>query len=385
MKKFVLYFNHFETEHLGKDVFLVPYYIGKRYGYDVTIIYPESRTNINMPNIYRGVKLQKVKCYGNKDNFSHRDLSLLLHFIFHLKGIKKIDLLMRFHLSLFTILMILIYKKVNKTGKTYLKLDINYESVLKEDKPTIFLKRYLKRIIFKTFSNSIDTVSCETMEAYNQIKKSNSIIYSFKDKLKLMPNGFDDDLLNDYNIKIKEFKEKDNIIITVGRLGTYQKNTELLLQSIENIDLKNWKVYLLGTITDEFKPYIEKFFANNPDKRDNVIFTGPIYDKHLLWDYYNKAKVFVLTSRFEGCAIVYPEARCFKNYILTTKVGGALEYVSENKYGKIIPLSDEKEFNSELNNIINNNKNIDVYNNSSDISSISWNNMVKILSIDYND
>ena len=109
------------------------------------------------------------------------------------------------------------------------------------------------------------------MEAYNQIKKSNSIIYSFKDKLKLMPNGFDEDLLNDYNIKIKEFKEKDNIIITVGRLGTYQKNTELLLQSIENIDLKNWKVYLIGTITDEFKPYIEKFFANNPDKRDNVI------------------------------------------------------------------------------------------------------------------
>ena len=40
-----LIFRCFEEVHLGKDVFLVPYYLGKRLGYEVTIVYPLTGTN----------------------------------------------------------------------------------------------------------------------------------------------------------------------------------------------------------------------------------------------------------------------------------------------------------------------------------------------------
>ena len=48
-KQLTLIFNHFETEHLGKDVFLVPLYLGKQLGYDVTIVYPLTETNKDFP------------------------------------------------------------------------------------------------------------------------------------------------------------------------------------------------------------------------------------------------------------------------------------------------------------------------------------------------
>jgi hypothetical protein len=52
--KFVLIFNHFETEHLGKETFLIPYYCGRLYNLDVTIVYPQTETNSYMPKEIRG-------------------------------------------------------------------------------------------------------------------------------------------------------------------------------------------------------------------------------------------------------------------------------------------------------------------------------------------
>lgn len=40
-----LLFENVEHVHLGKDVFLFPYYLGKRYGMNVNIVYPQTPTN----------------------------------------------------------------------------------------------------------------------------------------------------------------------------------------------------------------------------------------------------------------------------------------------------------------------------------------------------
>lgn len=64
-----------------------------------------------------------------------------------------------------------------------------------------------------------------------------------------------------------------------------------------------------------------------------VILVGNIENKNLLYDYYNRAKVFLLTSRLEGFAIVYPEALKFGNYIITTDVGGAKDITNNGQIG----------------------------------------------------
>ena len=104
---------------------------------------------------------------------------------------------------------------------------------------------------------------------------------SSKGKTIYLPNGYDN-LFVEKNFKIKEFKEKENIILTVGRLGTKEKNTELLLESLKEIDLNDWKVILIGSEIEELLKYKEKYFKENPKLKEKIIFTGEIKDKSII-------------------------------------------------------------------------------------------------------
>jgi glycosyltransferase involved in cell wall biosynthesis len=180
-----------------------------------------------------------------------------------------------------------------------------------------------------------------------------------------MYSGFDKELFNQYSIHKKQFNEKENIIITVGRLGSMQKNTEMLLEAASNIVYKNWKIVLIGPIEkreQDLQKKIDVFYSNNPGLKDKVIFTGPIYDKKELWNWYNRAKVFVLTSIYESFGIVLNEALFFQNYIVTTEVGASKEMLQMG-YGQIIPQRDAAYLANVLQRLIDENKLENLYNN----------------------
>src|SRR5690606_8696614 len=120
------------------------------------------------------------------------------------------------------------------------------------------------------------------------------------------------------SISVKPFHEKENIILAVGRIGTYQKNTELLLEALLNVDLNNWKVFILGPIEENFTAYISNLFTAHPNLKDKIIFAGNITDRLELFGWYNRAKILCMTSRFEGFPITFSEALYFGNYIITT-------------------------------------------------------------------
>ena len=106
----------------------------------------------------------------------------------------------------------------------------------------------------------------------NEILKNSSLLqYKFGNKLRLMPNGFDEELLQSLNIVERNVKHKENLIITVGRLGTYQKNTEMFLRALAQVDLKDWKVCLIGPIEKKFQSIIDNFFKQYPEKIDAKI------------------------------------------------------------------------------------------------------------------
>ncbi len=88
---------------------------------------------------------------------------------------------------------------------------------------------------------------------------------------------------------------------------------------------------------------------------------GPIFDKKELWSYYNRAKVFVLTSRWEGSPLIFPEAKRFRNYLVSTNVGGAYDVIEKDKYGTLIPQEDDCTLSEVLNGIVNGEISIDVY------------------------
>ena len=344
MKKIVELFiiPEFKKVHLTKDVGLVPYYLSKIYNLEAEIVYT-NRVKEELPQKFRGIRLtelpyKKVNNFLNKiDKFKILENWNFLKYLF--KNLKNIDILFLFHFNKKKVPIVFLYKFLNKNGKIYLKMDIDSKNT--NNKLSKFsTKRVWTNLIYK----KLDLISCESLESYYNIKRIGYHKVDISSKLLYISNGFDNE---DYSEKIA-FEEKENIMITVGRLGTYQKNTEMLLQSLEKLDLKNWKILLIGPYDKNFKNKYMEFLKRNNDKKDKIILVGNINNREKLYEIYKKSKVLILTSRREGFPLVYPEALRFGNYIITTKVSGAEDITNYNKIGKIIEIEDSNALNNEL-------------------------------------
>ena len=326
---FVTVFTETENFHLVKDVGQLPYFMYKTEGYDATLI--SYQNNVEYPFIDQEVNGLKLNFIPNKGRFLYFELGVLYYLFNHSKSIAILNL---FHFKKDHILYLLIYKLVNPKGKAYIKLDMDI-LFFKNYNAFLFSNYRIKNLILKALTSWIfklsDLFSVETDQAKDYLL---NIYPELRNKLICIPNGVDN-LYLDKEIPIKAFQEKENIILTVGRIGTEQKNTELLLDALKITDLKDWKVYILGPIEESFKKYIADFYKEYPQLENKVIFTGNITDRKELFDWYNRAKVFCLSSRYEGFPIAFPEALYFGNYLISSPVSSAEHITSKGKYGTV--------------------------------------------------
>ena len=169
--------------------------------------------------------------------------------------------------------------------------------------------------------------SCRATQKYLSAKWSVPV--------ELIRNGW----YNFFGVKFGDV-QKENIILTVGRIGTDQKRNEDLLEAFAKVadDLPSWNVRLVGGVEESFKPYVEDFFANHPDLRNRITFTGLIEDKIQLMDEYKRAKIFCLTSRVEGAPNVAAEALFGGDYMITSIVDAASDLVDNGKCGRIFQI-----------------------------------------------
>lgn len=329
-KNITCWFDGFSAIHLDKDPFQVPYYLGKLMGYSVTVLYPSFSVNKDMPSEINGVKMISVRTRGELAQRNSRFYSYGLY-LYLIKHSKEIDVFMTFFRSNSACIL---YKLFNPKGKVYIKGDVNPYAIKKED------FRGLKGILSKTkrdkLNSIVDCFSVETTTALKKYGENGKGHYNWEERLITLPNGYDEELLKTFNIEEKRFDQKENLMITVGRLGTYPKNTEMLLEALSKVDFKGWRCILIGPIESSFLPKIDTFYQTYPSSKETIVFTGAIRDKAALWEYYNRSKLFLLPSRFESYAIVFNEALRFKNYILATQVGAMEDILNSGDYGQII-------------------------------------------------
>lgn len=381
IKNITLFFEHFQAIHFEKDPFMVPYYLGKMLGYTVTIIYPQLKENKNLPSEYKGVNLTPIQVYGSWN--TNPAIRYIPIYQYLRKNAKQIDIFMCFFLDRKSELCTLVYKHYNPNGKIYIKMDVNPFNIPTSLPTTGYSKKntvqiWLKKKWYNAFTKRVDVISCETTEAYNRIQNSNLPQYQFKKKLIIIPNGIDEEQIKRINMNKPSANEKENIMITVGRLGTKQKNNEMLLRALEQTDLKDWKIYLIGSIEPEAKSIFDSYLHKHPEWKNKVMFTGPIFDKKLLYRYFYKSRVFILTSRAESFAIVYAEAKRFCNYIVSTPVGAIYDMIGNGQYGQTVPQEDDKALSTALQNIIDGKTNINVFDDF-DVESLSWENQLKTI------
>lgn len=328
MKSFVTLFEKTENFHLIKDVGQIPYLMHYYFGYDSTIVtYKNDQAYPYLKEEVKGLKLKFIP----KVKLGRYSLSALVYLFFNAK---KIDILHLFHHREKTYLNFLMYKWRNPNGIAFLKSDMGLNSIKEYDGciPKKRPKYAIRQWLFDRVLPKLDVISIETEEGYAYLCKRYPY---YQKKFLFMPNSMNIDRMYSL-VPPQEFEKKENIILTVGRIGAPEKNNELLLAAIEKLEVKDWKVVFIGPIEKRFKPVIDDFYRRNPHLKESVIFTGAIYDRKTLFEWYARSKIFCLTSIEESFGFVLIEGMAYGNYIITTPVSSANEITRNQQYGLIV-------------------------------------------------
>lgn len=332
-KRFVTLFPAATNVHLLKDVGMIPFCMYRDYGYHATLVC--LRNEAAYPALEREVKGLKIHFLPDEKSYAFGRISRQA-VAYLRKQAKKIDVLNLYHNTQETLFYGFIYKLFNPRGVLYIKLDINIERLDAQKTQRIHAWRLKGYGWF--FRHIADVVSCELPAAFDYLER---VIPALKGKLLLLPNGIDDKAIEKQGIQVLPAREKENLLIAVGRIGAPEKNHELLLRAAAQAELNDWKIALVGPVNEAFGKWSESFLASRPALKKQVLFTGPIAGRNELYGWYNRAKVCCLTSRYESFGLVLVEALYFGNYLLTTPVAPAAFLTDSERVGRIVCTEEE--------------------------------------------
>lgn len=348
VKTFVTLYPRCENSYLIKDTGQIPYFMNKIHGYDASIVtYKIGDEYTHLEGEVKGLNIAFISNFGA---FLFIELAVI-KYIF--QNAKKVDVLNFFHLSKQTFIYGILYKIRNPLGFLYVKLDA-YNEALKND--VVYSKSTIKNSILKWFEKILlrkaDLFSIENREGEILFKKkypsvSNKTIY--------LPNGVNDLFLKEHFKNRKKHSEKENIIITTGRIGMKVKNHEMILKAVARINMKDWKLYFVGPVHLPFMDFFEELCKVHPHLKNKVYFTGEVLDRKVLYEWYNRSKIFCMTSPYESFGISIIEAMYFGNYLVGTEgISTIKDFTNNGQYGEIVKLNDYDRLGKILENLINN-------------------------------
>lgn len=260
---------------LVKDCGLIPYLLYKNHGCDASMVgakggeYPYA-------SLVEGMKLEYLE-----DGSTETKIKYIL------EKAKEIDCLILRGCYSSNIPVAYVYKMYNPEGVIYVGLDAN----------SYWTDHILwDREDFVKFMNCCDYIatSCTAMQKH--------LTEKWPWDIHCIPNGYYSFSSNE-NQAI-DWDKKEKIILTVGRLGTWQKATEVLLEAYALIaaQIPQWKLRLVGNIEEKFQDYLKDYNEKYPELINNITFTGSIENRDELHEEYKKAQIFAMTSRREGGA-----------------------------------------------------------------------------------
>ncbi|MDR1735843.1 MAG: glycosyltransferase family 4 protein [Oscillospiraceae bacterium] len=217
------------------------------------------------------------------------------------------------------------YRKLRPDGKVYMSLDMN--SIWAAG--IAWTDHWFIEML-----DSCDVVATSCRKVQEHLNRSWG-----RWPIHYIPNGF-------YNLTGQPVnatpQQKENILLTVGRIGTEQKANHVLLEAFAAVhtEIPDWQVHLVGRIDDAFLPYIDQYFARYPQLRDKVFFKGLIEDKAELYAQYARAKIFALTSVLEGAPNVAAEALFHGCYTVISAIDAAGDITNDGLCGREFPIGD---------------------------------------------
>ena len=155
-----------------------------------------------------------------------------------------------------------------------------------------------------------------------------------------LDHGFEEEKLiqNPYGVDLEKFRyipKNDDVfrMIFVG-ITSFQKGIQYLLEAVNQLNLKNSELILIGGIENQFKDILKKY-------KGKFKYLGSI-DHNELVNYYSNSSVYVHPSIQDGSGMVVTEAMACGLPVIISENTGAKDCVRNGKDGFIIPIRDVK-------------------------------------------
>ncbi len=162
-----------------------------------------------------------------------------------------------------------------------------------------------------------------------------------------------------YEIPSNGKHEKENIILTVGRL-IKSKHHDRLIKIFKHLSPEGWKLVIVGgnALNQDGFERLKRIILENR-LEDKVNLAGSVLD---IATYYNQSKIFAFTSSSEGFPNVIGEAMSAGLPVVSYDCEfGPSDMIEDERNGFLIPLFDDELFAEKLGQLINNeNKRIEM-------------------------
>jgi len=338
-RRLLTFFARFEPLFAYKDVGGLPYHLAIQCGWNCSLAYFQDAHCLKEPEDWFVKGVTPISL--GKRRGQVRDLLRAAQFLYENAG--KYDVVNFYHDTPVTLFLALICRASHPSGRVYVKLDMSHlevETILRGESRGISfpcLARILRRLVSRL---SVDLYTVESTPVFRTLARTRY----YQGRLQYLPNGFTCTETD----KVGELVDrKDNLILTVGRLGAVQKHNELLLEALGQISpplLDGWKVLLVGPIANPgFRMRVQETLAAHPRLENILSLHGEVADRDALYNLYKRSRIYCHTARWESFGIVLAEAMYFGNYVISTELPAARDLTAEGSLGALYPVGDAEE------------------------------------------
>ena len=248
-----------------------------------------------------------------------------------IKNAKRINVLNIYHMCTRTVFQAAFFRLFNRKGKIYMRCD-GCPTKTSGRAAKYFLGRVIKRILGGWLIRNADHVSTEVEDNVELLKREWGCNNVFYYPTPLHPMEYTD---------FRPFSQRSNTILTVGRLGTKQKATEILLEAFVKIadQIPDWTLKLAGPFVENIH-IADDFYKAHPELSERVIFTGNISDRNELAALYEDSKIFAFPTRYESFGIVITEAMIHGCFAVATRIQTNTSLTENFRYALGSPVDD---------------------------------------------
>ena len=192
-------------------------------------------------------------------------------------------------------------------------------------------RHFLFRKVIKWLLNKSDNITAQS----NNTKSNTINYYKFNKQITIIPLGFTKPKFKEAKRKELGFSEKDNLLISVGRL-IKRKAYEDAIQAISKLPYQNIKYLIIGDGPEE---YNLRNLAKELKVDEKVKFLGFVPEEKK-FQYLTVSDIYILSSIHEGFGICFLEAMHCGLPIVATNNGGQTDFLVDEQNALLVPIKD---------------------------------------------